>query len=100
VTRSTDLSCIFTSTTVNYATQVAKFKAVACTQSIDSRCSSTFLKATFGKFAAVKAAYCNADYLVIHTSNAPHWTPYAPPCRLFKLYSAGRWAGAATAWAG
>jgi len=24
----------------------------------------------------VKAAYCNANYLVIHTSNAPHWTPY------------------------
>jgi len=44
--------------------------------STDSRCTSEFLKATFGKFAAVKAAYCNADYLVVHSTSAPHWTPY------------------------
>ena len=44
--------------------------------STDSRCKSAFLTATFGNFDAVKAAYCNADYLVIHTTNAPHWSPY------------------------
>jgi hypothetical protein len=76
VTRSSDPTCSFTSQTVDYAASVAKYASKTCTQSTDARCTSAFLTATFGKFAAVKAAYCNADYLVVHTSSAPHWTPY------------------------
>jgi hypothetical protein len=76
VTKSADPTCSFTSQTVDYAAMVAGYHSTTCTQSTDSRCSSAFLKATFGNFAAVKAAYCNADYLVVHSSSAPHWTPY------------------------
>ena len=55
---------------------MARYSSTTCTQSTDARCSSSYLSGLFSKFAAVKAAYCNADYLVIHTTNAPHWTPY------------------------
>jgi hypothetical protein len=66
---------------MDYAAMVARYTSQTCTQSTDSRCTSAFLKATFGNFAAVKAAYCNADYLVVHSSNAPHWTPYLDDAR-------------------
>lgn len=35
-----------------------------CTQSSDVRCSTAALAAVFGRFPAVKAAYCNADFFV------------------------------------
>jgi hypothetical protein len=76
VTRSSDPTCSFTSQTPDYAASVAKYASTTCTQSTDARCTSAFLTATFGKFASIKAAYCNADYLVVHSTAAPHWTPY------------------------
>ena len=76
VTASTDPGCQLTSQTPDWAAQLAKYSSTTCTQSTDARCSSSYLSGLFSKFAAVKAAYCNADYLVIHTTNAPHWTPY------------------------
>jgi hypothetical protein len=75
VTRSTTPTCSFTSRTIDYAAVVGGYNSKTCTQSLDSRCTSAFLTATFGNFEAVKAAYCNDDYLVVHSSGAPHWTP-------------------------
>ena len=62
--------------TIDWTTKLAGFTANTCTQSTDARCTSAALSSYFGKHAAVMAAYCNADYLVIHTTNAPGWTPY------------------------
>ena len=46
-----------------------------CVQSTDPRCTREALSALVGKFNAVKAAYCNDQYLVITTSMAPNFTP-------------------------
>ena len=62
--------------TIDWTTKLASYTAATCTQSTDARCTSAALSSYFGNYAAVMAAYCNADYLVIHTTNAPGWTPY------------------------
>jgi hypothetical protein len=42
-----------------------------CTPSADARCSSAALAAVFGRFPAVKAAYCNDAFLVLHSTDLP-----------------------------
>ncbi len=60
-------TCSFTATaTPDYALKVQATKCKDCTPSTDARCSRAALSAII-KGTGIKAAYCNADFLVIHT---------------------------------
>ena len=68
-------SCVFTSQAKNYASSVSSLKCTTCTQSTDSRCSTSALKSLiYG--TGIKAAYCNDQLLVIHTDMTSGFNNY------------------------
>lgn len=69
-------ACNFTAVTYDYAALAAGTvkDCKVCTQSTDARCSNASLKAAI-KGSAIKLAYCNDKYLVIHSDGKPSWTP-------------------------
>jgi hypothetical protein len=79
VIKTTKSGCNFTlatTKTIDYAATIARLPSRVCTQSPDARCTSEALTKLVGKFAAVKAAYCNDRYLVVHTSQETTFGPY------------------------
>lgn len=65
-------ACSPTASTANAVLGAAAITCKTCTQSTDSRCSTAALIAMFGKYPAVKRAYCNDLFLVIHSDNVPN----------------------------
>lgn len=63
-------SCTFQSSPRNYPALVASIQGKTCTQSSDPRCTSAALKALIVS-TGIKAAYCNDQYLVIHSDMSP-----------------------------
>jgi hypothetical protein len=77
-TKATSQTCPFTapaSTLSYYASQVSKTKPKTCAQSTDYRCESAWLASTFGRFPQTLAAYCNDEFLVLHTTASPNHIP-------------------------
>lgn len=70
--------CVITRPTVDYAREISKTTqdCRTCTTSTQPRCSAADLQSLFGKYTAVKAAYCTDKHLVIFSTGAPSWTPY------------------------
>ena len=65
-TATTTAGCSFTGPTAqNYQSSICKVAAKTCSVSSDARCTSAWLKATFGGHPEVLAAYCNDLYLVV-----------------------------------
>ena len=73
---STLPGCVFTSSGAkNYASIVSSLSCTTCTQSADPRCSYSALKALiYG--TGIKAAYCNEQFLVIHTDMTSGFNNY------------------------
>ena len=59
-------TCIFGSQTYNYADIIQRIPSKTCIQSTDPRCTSAALTALM-KGQGIKAAYCNDEFLVIHS---------------------------------
>ena len=57
------------------AQQIAGLTCRTCNQSSDARCSSAALSSTFVG-PGVKAAYCNDDFLVVHSDGTPNHPTY------------------------
>jgi len=70
-TNSTLPTCPNTAKTTDFAQAVQKLQCQTCTQSTDARCKSAALKALIPSWSGVKAAYCNADNLVIVANGIP-----------------------------
>ena len=72
---STKPTCVFTSNTKNYASIINTMSCATCTQSTDPRCTTSALKSLiFG--TGIKAAYCNDQFLVIHTDMTSGFNNY------------------------
>ena len=59
-------------TTASLAAQLAQVQSRTCTPSSDARCSSAALKATFGSYVGILAAYCNDNFLVVYAKGLPN----------------------------
>jgi hypothetical protein len=53
-------------TTASLAATLASVQSQSCTVSSDARCTTAALTAVFGHYPGVLAAYCNANFLVLH----------------------------------
>lgn len=72
--KASNAACTLTGSNITEASMKQKVAAVAsktCTQSTDPRCTTAALTAVFGRYPAVKAAYCNADFIVIQSTDLP-----------------------------
>ena len=72
---NTVAGCIFTNNNYNYATMMSQLPSKTCTQSTDPRCSSAALSALM-KGQGIKAAFCNDQFLVIHSDGTPGFSTY------------------------
>ena len=73
---STKPTCVFTgSQAKNYPSIISTLSCTTCTQSTDPRCTTSALKSLiFG--TGIKAAYCNDQFLVIHTDMTSGFNNY------------------------
>jgi len=76
VTLSSKPGCELSAEDIDYAAWVDSIDSKTCTQSTDSRCTTEALTALVGEYGAVKAAFCNDEYLVIMTSKGTSNGPY------------------------
>ena len=76
VARSTKPGCVITRAAVDYASILSGIASKTCTQSTDARCTAAALAARVGSFPSILAAYCNDEYLIVHSAGAPSGGPY------------------------
>jgi len=75
----TNKACTFPDPGVNMAAEIKSLGCRKCTQAPSTKhpiCSSKALKATLVEPSAVQAAFCNDDFLVIHTQGRPNHETY------------------------
>lgn len=75
----TNKACSFPDPGVNMAKEITSLGCRTCSQASPAKhpiCSSNALKSTFVSPSAVQAAFCNDDYLVIHTQGQPNHATY------------------------
>ena len=62
---------VATDTAAYWNNQIGTAGTRTCTQSTDSRCTSSALSALFSNYHQIKAAWCNDNYLVVVTNLMP-----------------------------
>ena len=62
-------------TPFDYQKRLNMIASRPCTQSKDSRCTSEYLDSMIVA-TGIKAAYCNEDYVVVHSDLTGGWTPW------------------------
>ena len=67
-------ACTFTQATMDYPTEVLSQGCRVCTQSTDSRCTSSGILSRIKTDGGILAMFCNDNYLVTYSSGYVHHT--------------------------
>lgn len=73
---SSDVDCSINTNTADFVSTISNLSCNSgCTQSSNSKCSTTYLKQVLKADAGIKAAYCNDNFLVIWSTSNPRYEP-------------------------
>lgn len=69
---STDATCTISKTQPDFASTIREIKcSSSCSQSINSMCTTSYLKSILKSDAGIKAAYCTDSNLVLWSTSKP-----------------------------